>query len=548
LTPPTLNAVPVTTKSRLRGIYPAGSRIKDDKAPGGFGPCDNWPKDLGGKTWGMNGAVSLVAFPDEAVAYFKHRGIALRLVNRTGDVAAFRACDSQLYIVQEARDKDGRWYEIEDMPCAFCGNSSHRVFLKAGEYWEFRARTYSGAIKTQIRFRLDPSGEEDNAKPIYSNEFDGNVADVQFRRGPSRSVVRNAFRSGDPREEGVVAILAEVLGNEHLTVLPRVDPRAAAMRLANLGPAAKEALPALRQATKGKDKALRATAAYAIWRIDAEVEAPVRTLIDVLNSKNEHRSHWEAALWLHEMGPAAGDAVPALCEALAKGDDELRQKAAEAIAAIRSQADVAVPALTRALRDPYWYVRSSAAEALGEFGAEAKPAIPQLADALKDNDGHVKAAAALALWRIEGKTEPAVAVLIETLNGGDEDSYCRESAAQALGKIGPSAREAIPHLTAALSKDRRGLRIAAAGALWKITRQTKPALSVLIKALQDGESASESNTHEAIGVLEDMGPQAKAAVPALLAIHKRADSWGREMIQRVLKEIDPQAARELGPF
>jgi HEAT repeat protein len=211
----------------------------------------------------------------------------------------------------------------------------------------------------------------------------------------------------------------------------------------------------------------------------------------------------------------------------------------EALSAIRSRADVAVPALRKALRDPDWYVRSEAGRAIGEYGVDAKSALPDLTSALKDKDGHVKVAAAFALYKIGGKTEPAVPVLIQTLNRGDETFYSPHSAARTLGRIGPPAKAAVPHLTAALSKDNRGLRICAAGALWKITKKPEPALPVLIQALQDGTSLEENSTGDAIDMLEDMGPEAKAAVPALLAARKQAEGWARERVERVLKKIDP---------
>lgn len=179
---PAPGAKAVAANKRLPGIYPVGSRIRDDKALGGFGPCDNFPLDLGKNEWGANGAISLVAFPDEPIAYFKHQGLAVRLINRTSDIAAFSACDSCLYLVQEALDDKGRWREIEETPDAICGNSFHRVFIKANEYWEFKARTYTGSIKTKVRFRLDPGGENPG-QPIFSNEFAGHVAPAQFRAG-----------------------------------------------------------------------------------------------------------------------------------------------------------------------------------------------------------------------------------------------------------------------------------------------------------------------------------------------------------------------------
>jgi HEAT repeat protein len=206
-----------------------------------------------------------------------------------------------------------------------------------------------------------------------------------------------------------------------------------------------------------------------------------------------------------------------------------------------------VPALTKALRDGDWFVRSAAGKALGEYGPDAKSAIPELTKTLNDADGHVRVAAAFALYRIDGKPDTAVPVLIEVLNSKEEGSYAPASAAQTLGKIGPPAKEAIPDLTASLSNKNRGLRICAAGALWRITNESDSSLPILIKAVKDGESVAESDTHQAIEILEDMGPQAKAAVPALLAAHARTEGWARDMLERVLKRIDPEASKKIGP-
>jgi hypothetical protein len=178
LKPPFPDARPVTAKEQLPGIYPVGSRIEDRKALGGFGPCDNVPKKLTGKQWGTKGLVSIVAFPDEPVAYFKSRGFALRIVNRSGDTIALDACDSDLVLVCEALADVGTWKAIESPPIAICGNSYHRVFLEPGEYWEFPAREYDGAIKTKLRFRLNPG----NDRPVlYSEEFDGRINATQFQ-------------------------------------------------------------------------------------------------------------------------------------------------------------------------------------------------------------------------------------------------------------------------------------------------------------------------------------------------------------------------------
>lgn len=177
LEPPAADARPVKAEEKMPGIYPVGSRIKDSKAPGGFGPCDNFPKNLAGHEWGTKGAVAVVAFPDELVAYSKYRGFAVRVINRTTEEVPFDACDSALTLVREAQGADGVWREIESSPESICGNSFHRVFLEPDQYWQFPAREYSGLVKTKLRFRLDSGG----GRPvIYSNEFDGQVAAAQF--------------------------------------------------------------------------------------------------------------------------------------------------------------------------------------------------------------------------------------------------------------------------------------------------------------------------------------------------------------------------------
>jgi hypothetical protein len=179
-------------------IYPAGSAIEDEEALGGFGPCDNYPRDIAGETWGTADDISLVAFPDESF-----RGneslFTVRLVNRTNAVAGFSACDSCLYLTQEALDRSGTWRPIERSFRSWCGNSYHRVFLDKNQYWEFPALRYHGTIKTKLRLRLEQgtthrreieSGVERGKKVlvtpcgggrvIHSNEFDGWINESLF--------------------------------------------------------------------------------------------------------------------------------------------------------------------------------------------------------------------------------------------------------------------------------------------------------------------------------------------------------------------------------
>ena len=169
------NAVPVASQKRLQGDYFAASHEKDDREWSGFGLRDNWPKEGLNATFGLEGSIALVAFPEEPVAYAENRGILLRLINRMDERIAASACDFRLYIVQEALDEAGRWRQIEELPSTSCGNSYHRVFLDPGQYWDFKARSYQGAYKTKLRFRLDLDRVPYGKNSIFSNEFVGQV-------------------------------------------------------------------------------------------------------------------------------------------------------------------------------------------------------------------------------------------------------------------------------------------------------------------------------------------------------------------------------------
>lgn len=165
----------------MRGYFYAGSKVLDQNAPGGFGTSDNFPKAIEPAMNVRRGEISLVAEPGEEVAFGeKYRGMKVLLVNATQEEVAFSASDSRLYIVQEALDRDGKWKPIEYLPASWCGNSYHRVFLGANQYWEFAAARYTGRFKTKLRFRLDERKSETETMTIYSNEFEGGVNPKQF--------------------------------------------------------------------------------------------------------------------------------------------------------------------------------------------------------------------------------------------------------------------------------------------------------------------------------------------------------------------------------
>jgi hypothetical protein len=164
----------VNVSFMLRGYCLAGSRV-DKQAIGGFGQSDNAPKKVTAPNIGRDGQLALVAFPQKAVSFaYKYRGMRMLLINRTKREVEFPASDSRISILQEAQDSKGDWKPIEYLPFSWCGNSSHRVFLPAGHYWEFAAPVYTGTKKTKLRFVLQ------GKQPLYSNEFEGSINPGQF--------------------------------------------------------------------------------------------------------------------------------------------------------------------------------------------------------------------------------------------------------------------------------------------------------------------------------------------------------------------------------
>ncbi len=109
------------------------------------------------------------------------------------------------------------------------------------------------------------------------------------------------------RRQHSVAVFLELLSHENVAA-------EAAKMLGRLGPEAKQAVPALRQALKDESVRARVEAAAALWRIDRQHEAAVPVLASALKD-SETYTRWLAARTLRDIGPNDPSAVSALQEA-----------------------------------------------------------------------------------------------------------------------------------------------------------------------------------------------------------------------------------------
>jgi len=201
--------------------------------------------------------------------------------------------------------------------------------------------------------------------------------------------------------------------------------RGAARALGRLGPAAGDAAAGLRKLLGDEDAAVQATAAVALWRIERHAEAI--PALEAMLRGGQGGAAYQAAVSLGELGAEAATAAPALADALASRDEDLRRGAAYALGRI---GPAAVPAVRRALAHRDESTRRQAVEALGWVGPSA---VPVLVEALADGQALVRRAAARALGRLGPAANQATPALLQTAS--DRDSEVRAAAAEALQQI-----------------------------------------------------------------------------------------------------------------
>ncbi|HYT61141.1 MAG TPA: HEAT repeat domain-containing protein [Haliangiales bacterium] len=199
--------------------------------------------------------------------------------------------------------------------------------------------------------------------------------------------------------------------------IPRVRI-AAAQVLGDLGPAARNAAPALVEALRDRDPTLRRNAAFALGKIGAKPALAVPALAGVLSDRNEEVRMY-AAIALKKFGPQAARAVPGLVAALSDSNWQVRERAALALGATgNNQADV-VLALEGALQDEHRYVRSSAATALASMAPHTRSARAALAQARYDPDAEVRYSANVAMRQMDPEAAAQAGVSSATSGGAE---------------------------------------------------------------------------------------------------------------------------------
>lgn len=380
-------------------------------------------------------------------------------------------------------------------------------------------------------------------------------------------VVESLWKIEQTDPKLLLPVLQEAMGHDEDIV------RATSLSiLAQLGEKAKPAVPAVKKALKDKAFNVRLQAVLAAGAIGPLAKDTVPEMIEIMRDDDTGFLEAQATITLSKIGAGA---VPPLVKALGDKSPKVRRASAFALGLLGPKAYEAVPDLTKALKDNEPLVRSLAAEALGKIGSEAESALPELNKALKDADAGVRINAALALWRI-GQNTAGVNELADILSK-QEDASTRRAAAMALAHFGPAAKTALTPLASALKdKDAEvrqevtfalgkigadvakvavaihplledksvGVRLHAVLALWRIEKKiTDKGLNVLKKGLEQDET---DDVLLALRVFGEVGPAAKAAVPALMVMLKHSDKSVRDAAAQALQQVAPQAGAKKG--
>ena len=280
-----------------------------------------------------------------------------------------------------------------------------------------------------------------------------------------------------------------------------------------------------------------------------------------------------AATWaLGQIGSPAIDAVPVLLLALEDPDKTVRSNAAKSLGQIGKQDIALLPDLVRAMNDESWGVRINAAYAVYRTDrSKWDIVLPLLTEALNHENDDVRYDAVDVLGDIKAPIQDVMPLLVNALN--DEDASVRRCAAKALGKIGDPAAvpvlrealqaegwsmvqavvvaltqidapEALETLISALSDTDYTVRYHVSDALEKMNPPPKDAVPALIGVLNDTDPWARRQAARALGKIGD-----PAAVPMLIENLTHGDPRVREAAVDALKKIaTPEALKAVKKF
>ena len=322
----------------------------------------------------------------------------------------------------------------------------------------------------------------------------------------------------------------------------------AAYGLGLLGINGQKAIPVLVESLRNGNSSVRIRSAYALgqigvsWPFDDSderlttvyQETVSAALKQALADKNPEVQVY-AALALAYGQPKDKAGIAILINALKHKDGFVREAAAEALGLVGQSSQTVIPALISAIGDRDLNVRRAVIQSLGKVGkADSRAVIPILTAALGDSEIVVVYEAALALSEFGLEARPAVPALIAALRRTNEHDEM-SSFVEALGTIG---KDSVPLLIEALKDDNKKIRLVAIEALGLIGPDAKQAMPFLIALLDDRDDEARKSGIAALAKFEE-------AVPQLVLDLGSPDARRRGGAAAALGKIGPKAVPKL---
>jgi HEAT repeat protein len=266
------------------------------------------------------------------------------------------------------------------------------------------------------------------------------LIDLSYGRPQEREKARAALRAmGEPAAAHLTGMLEKEDSpikerlQDYVSDIPVLNTFAtpaesyhalAANGLAEIGPTAKSAIPALTKIAEGSSYLAKYKARAALMIIRQE---SISSLGEIL--ANRDSTNWMAAAsTARELGTNARPLIPLLVSASEHTNWMVRATALGCLGELGLEPEVSIPALLKGLQDAERYVRQSAVFAFHNWPAAASEHQEALLTCLNDSDNYVRLMTVLALQTITenlntNRVIPAVAPLLN-----DPDANVRNMA------------------------------------------------------------------------------------------------------------------------
>jgi len=325
-----------------------------------------------------------------------------------------------------------------------------------------------------------------------------------------RPLVIEALGNIGPEARPAIKPLTEVLRG------PSLESRiAAAEALGNISLDAAGSIPALIEALKVKNDTLHTTAAEALAKFGPDAWT---ALAPVMEMREDSQTFWET--------DAANKAIQATGEAgllhllrrISEGDCSAYEELFTPQEIGPDVRDRLVTVLTKGLTDAKCPAAFAAAKTLSELNPQAKGTAPALMEFVQKTkmEDNVAWWAIYALGELGPDAAPAAPLLTELLrhppNWIKDSPDAMSALIIALAHIGPAAKEAAPLLLEKIKDKSFKVQYHAAWAVFMVDPPLYDPFPILLKVLDNHEREIEL---EAIYILQDIGPAAKPALPAL---------------------------------